>query len=110
MKKLIVLSAVLFLISFADKAFGQKQRTQTITIKTSAECDICKKKVETVLASEKGIKKTMVDLDAREVIVTYDSKKISPEKIRSVISNCGYDADSIPANNKAYQQIKQNHK
>lgn len=111
MKKLIVLSIALFSMVFATAAFGQRQKTQTICIKTSAECAVCKKKIETLLSSEKatGIKKSNVDLE-KTVTVTYDSKKITKEKIRNVISDAGYDADTIPANNKALQQVKDIHK
>lgn len=110
MKKLIVLNVVLFTMLFTDKTFAQKQRTQTVSIRTSAECAICKKKIETLLYNENGVKKANADLETKTVTVTFDSRKISEDNIRMIISNAGYDADSIPANNKALQRVKEIHK
>ena len=110
MKKSILLATVLFSLIFLGNAFGQKQKTETITIKTSAECEVCKKKIETLLLSEKGVKKATVNIDTKEVLVSYDPRKMPPDKIRFVLSNAGYDADAIPANNKALQRVKESHK
>lgn len=81
------------------------QSKAEVKIKTSAECDMCKKTIEKTLSFEKGVKKVECDIETKEVSVTYNPKKTSPEKIREAISKAGYDADEVKANNKAYQKL-----
>lgn len=58
---------------------------------------MCKAKIEETLAFTKGVKTSELDLESKIVTVTYNPVKITPEKIRRVISGAGYDADSILA-------------
>jgi periplasmic mercuric ion binding protein len=48
-----------------------------------------------------------VELDdkAMTIKVTYNPKKITPEKIRVAISKLGYDADDVKADPKAYEAL-----
>ena len=94
------------LIFFNNPAvLAQTSELKEIKIHTSAVCDECKEKIETALAFEKGVKISTVDLSSSVVTVSYNPKKITPEKIRLAISNAGYDADSIKANAKAYDKL-----
>jgi len=86
----------------AEKANAQ---TAEIKIKTSATCDMCKETIEKNLAFEKGIKKSVLDVDTKVLTVTYNPEKITPEKIRIAISKIGYDADEVPADPKAYKKL-----
>ncbi|GAB4137298.1 MAG: hypothetical protein Fur0041_12020 [Bacteroidia bacterium] len=108
MKNLILIVAVLF--SFAGiKAQETKAekpaKTETITIKTSAECDMCKERIEKEVGLTKGVKKATLDLNTRVLTVVYNPKKITPDKLRQVIANAGYDADDVKANNRAQQKL-----
>jgi hypothetical protein len=87
------------------------QKPKSVVIKTKIYCDHCRQ-CETcgfvflkTLPFESGIKK--VELDEKEMTLTvlYNPKKISPEKIRIAISKLGYDADDIPADPKAYENL-----
>ena len=93
---------VLLLTLFTSYVSAQ---TAEIKIKTSAVCGMCKETIEKSLAFEKGIKKSVLDVDSKIVTVTYNPEKITPEKIRLAISKVGYDADDIPANAKAYKKL-----
>lgn len=106
MKKSTLVFIACFSTFLVGHSFAQKQKSQTINIKTSVECEACKNKIEQLLQSEKGIKKVTVNLETKEAMVTYDERKITKSTIYSAISNAGYDADSIPANNKALQHIR----
>ena len=110
MKKIMFVLGIFLSTLSVRIALAQKQQQQTVTIKTSAECEMCKKKIEQLLLQEKGIKNATVNLATKEVMVTYDERKTTNKKIYNVISNAGYDADTIPANNKALQQLYRSHK
>lgn len=106
MKNLKILFAVLFTLSFSFATLAQKKSsTETIKIKTSAECDQCKERLEKVMAYEKGVKKAVLDVESKVFTIEYKPSKTSPEKIKQVISDTGYDADDVPANNKAYEKL-----
>lgn len=106
MKKLKILFTFLFTLSFFFSAMAQKtSSTETIKIKTSAECDMCKERLEKVMAYEKGVKKATLDVESKVLTVVFNPKKTSIEIIKKVISDTGYDADDMPANNKAYEKL-----
>ena len=102
--KTIKLFIVLLTFAFALNASAQSK--ETITIKTSAECDMCEKKIEKFVALEKGVKKADMNLATKEITVTYNPKKTNPEAIKKAINSIGYDADDMPANNKAYKKLE----
>ena len=81
------------------------QKTKTIKIKTSAQCVMCKNKIEKTLAYEKGISKSILNIETSIIIVNYKPTKTTSEKIRTAISQIGYDADTIKADKKAYKNL-----
>lgn len=99
----IVVLSVLFLAP--TKLLAQKAKFDTVKIKTSAECEMCKTKLETELGRSKGVKSANLDLSTRVVTVVYNKSKTDPGKLRTIISNIGYDADDIKANNRAQKKL-----
>ena len=53
-------------------------------------CSTCKPIVEKQLKGEQAIKKVDIDFMTDSVIVEYDSKLITKEKIREKLENSGY--------------------
>lgn len=107
MKNLMI---TLTLITLSIGAFAQQKDStnneiQTIEIKTSAVCDMCKETLEKAMAYEKGVKESNLNVDTKMLTVKYDPKKTSPEKIKLAITKAGYDADDMPADAKAYENI-----
>lgn len=98
----IILIALVFL---SNPLFAQRRNTAEVKIKTSAQCEMCKKAIEQKVLSEKGVKKALLDLDSKVVTITYNPKRTSPEKLRQVISEAGFDADDVPAVNKASKKL-----
>ena len=93
---------------FATTGCAQKSSTSTVQevkIKTSAQCGMCKDRLEGAMAYEKGVKKSVLDLNDKVLTVTYDAKKTSPEKLRLLVAKTGYDADEIPADKTAYDAL-----
>jgi len=100
----IYMAVLLFLIS--GTAFAQKStKNEIIKIKTSAQCGMCKDRIETALAYEKGIVKSDLNVDTKILTVTFKPLKITPDKIRELVSKIGYDADQVPADKVAYAKL-----
>ena len=98
MKKLLVL----LLLPFGLMAGP----SQSIKIKTSAICEMCKERIEKNLALTKGIEKSDLNLeDQSNITVVYNPDKIDVDKIRQVIAKTGYDADDVKAVKKSYDKL-----
>ncbi len=103
MKKLI--SAIFIASLFISaSAFAQKKSAE-IKIMTSAQCEMCKTRIEKAMAYEKGVVKSNLDVASKELTVIYKPGKTSPEKIRLALNEIGYDADETVANEKAYSKL-----
>ena len=106
LKKIVLSGIAAILILFTTSVKAQDSATEELKVKTSAICKMCKKNIETALSSEKGVKKSELDVKSKIATVTYDPKETTPEKIRKAIANSGYDADDVPANPKAYKKLE----
>ena len=102
MKKVSVYLLMLLLTAGLYAADG---KFETIKIKTSSQCDMCKERIEEALAFEKGVKTAVLDIETKVVTVTYKKSKTSSEKIKKAISKVGYDADEVAADPKAYSKL-----
>ncbi|ARS37819.1 MerP protein [Pontibacter actiniarum] len=96
---------VFALTSISLKAQEQNKPTQTVQIKTSAVCNMCKKTLEKRLASEKGVKSSSLDVDSKVLTVVFDSRKADADSIRKAVTETGYDADQLPADENAYNRL-----
>jgi periplasmic mercuric ion binding protein len=103
MKTKLILLLILFVAN--AQVFSQNKKTAEIKILTSAECDKCKKKIESNLVYEKGVKFCNLDVASKVLLVKYNSEKTSPEKIKLAVSKLGYDADEIKADSTAYSTL-----
>lgn len=101
MNKLKMKLAVLFLFC-TTLMYAQ---TDTLRVQTSAECGTCKKKLEKELVFEKGVKSVNLNLENMVATVVYSKEKTNAEKIRKAIAKIGYDADTVPADKKAYDRL-----
>jgi copper chaperone CopZ len=101
-------SLVLFLSISANVNAQTKNKTsnmQSIQIKTSAVCDMCKETIEKAVTKEAGVKKATLNVKTKICTVQFDNTKTDAEKIKLAISNSGYDADAVKANKKAYDKL-----
>lgn len=105
MKIIRKISAMILAMMFIGMGMAFAGKTEEVKIKTSAVCEMCKKKIEKALMYEAGMKKATVDVKTKECTVIYNPKKTSPEKIRLAISQAGYDADDVKANEKSYAKL-----
>lgn len=110
MKTAIKLSAIIFFFLttvslMAQEEVKPKKKVDEVKIQTSAICGMCKDRIEHELAYTKGVKYAELDPDTKVVKIEYKTNKTNPEKLRKVISNIGYDADDVPANKEAHDQL-----
>ncbi len=108
MKSKILLTALVAFFMFNAGLYAQKaadEKFQEIRIKTSAQCGMCKDRLESALAYEKGVKKSVLNVEDKVLTVTYDERKTGPDAIRQVVVKSGYDADGLPADKAAYDAL-----
>jgi copper chaperone CopZ len=99
--KQVVFAFAMFLASYAMA----QTETQEVKIKTSAVCQMCKKKIERDLSYEKGVVSSTLDVETKILTVTYNPQKTNPAKIKKAVTKTGYDADDLPAKPKAYKKL-----
>ncbi len=96
---LLILSIALLSFSFT------KKEVKEVVIKTSAECNMCKERIEEKLNYTKGISFVSLEVSTKLLTVKYKEDKISLEKIREILSVLGYDADDVKANTENQQKL-----
>jgi copper chaperone CopZ len=98
-------SIILTIICSLFFSINVNAQTDTLIIKTSAVCDQCKTTIEKSMNFEKGVKRATLNVESKELTVIYQSAKTNPDKLRVAVTKIGYDADSIPADPKAYNKL-----
>jgi len=104
MKKTIL--GMLAIGGFAIAGLAQVKASQTAKIKTpTIGCDDCKNRIETYLKRYDGVTSVQVNWHQKITTVKYLTDRTNIEEIKAAISNCGYDADDIPAFEEAYKRL-----
>lgn len=104
MKKLFL--GLLAVSGAALVSSGQVKASLTAKIKTpTIGCEDCKKRIETYLDRYDGVTYILVNWRQKNVTVKYLTDRTNIEEIKAAISNCGYDADDIPAFEEAYNRL-----
>jgi len=98
MKKIIIaLFSILTINAWAQK--------ETVEIKTSAQCEMCKERIVEEMQFTKGVTAVSLDVETQMLTVTFKTKKNSVENIRTIISGIGYNADDVIADKKAHDNL-----
>lgn len=108
MRNILITSLILILtLGGMSNLMAQKKakKGETITIKTSAQCEMCKERLEMAMAYEKGVYESELDLETKDFVIRFNPKKTDAEKIKDAISKTGYDADEVVADEKAYKKL-----
>lgn len=105
----IVITIIIVLIgfySFSQKVTSQKsEKLKEIKIETSAQCEMCKERIEKDMAFVNGVKEVKLDLETMILSVKYKISKTDTNKIRKAVSKIGYDADDVEADKEAYKKL-----
>ncbi len=115
MKSIIrILLAVVVFTAFATKTNAQvmAKKPEWITIKSAnLKCWTCKQRLEeymnkeSVVNYESGIAQIKFNLLQGEVKIQYYPDRITPEDIRLIINNAGFDADTEKATPDSYKKL-----
>lgn len=106
MKTINIISALFVLLSFQNAFSGTLDGgKEKVVIQTSATCESCQSRIENALNDLKGVKSCSLNLDDKKVTVVYNPKKTTVEQIKKTISDTGYDADEVNANQNVYNKL-----
>ncbi|NVO84183.1 heavy-metal-associated domain-containing protein [Hymenobacter terrestris] len=100
---LLIISGGAFAQTTKTKAKGPA--TETLQLKTSAVCDMCKARLEKAMAYEKGVQQATLDVPSQMLTVTFRPDKTSAAALTSAVQKTGYDANGQLADNKAYERL-----
>lgn len=95
----------LLILSQGSVIAAKKKEVKEIKIKTTAVCGMCEDRLEHNMKFEKGVTAVDLDLPSQVMTISYRTNKTNPDKLRKAISKIGYDADTIPADPKAYEKL-----
>ena len=97
------------LLAFGGMALaGSAQVKDSVTTKIKTPtigCEDCKNRIEAYLNRYDGVTYVMVNWRQKNVTVKYLTDRTNIEEIKTAISNCGYDADDIPAFEESYNRL-----
>ncbi|MCZ4694956.1 efflux RND transporter periplasmic adaptor subunit [Ancylomarina euxinus] len=68
-------------------------------------CEMCKENIEMAAYGVKGVAHAVWDKEAKELTMHYDAKKVNPEKVQKAITEKGYDAGALRADDKVYTEL-----
>lgn len=98
--KLILL--VFCSIFFCSTLFAQEK---TDSMKVWGNCGMCKKTIESSLKKKDGILSKTWNKETKILTVTYDSEKITIQKIGELVAEAGYDNQYATAPDEAYNNL-----
>ena len=78
-----ILAFILCAFLGANIALAQKQ---SILIKTSAQCSMCKERLEKSLSKIKGVEKATLNVDTKELSVAYNAQKTNDARVEALKS------------------------
>lgn len=103
MRSIIILIAGIFLIT--GNISAQTTTISEVKITTSAQCDMCKKRIEDGLYSQKGVIEANLNIETKIITIKFRSNKTTATDLKNYISSLGYNADEVPANKEAYDKL-----
>jgi len=81
------------------------QKSQTVVFQTSAQCGMCKDRIEGALNFVPGVQFAELNLDDMSLTIKFRTKKTSAEELRIHVSEIGYSADDVKANEAAMKKL-----
>jgi copper chaperone CopZ len=94
-KNLLTVTLLLTVFMMVSSCGFSQKNTKEIKIQTSAQCGMCKERIEGAFVYEAGVKKTTLDLQTKILTVVYNPSKTDEHKIRKSINNLGYETSGL---------------
>lgn len=102
MKMKFIVTVVLAVINFG--ATAQKKNIKTETFKVYGTCEQCKARIETALADIK-VYKANWNIETKMLTVSYDSIKLSADKISKKLAAVGHDTEEFQTDDNTYKSL-----
>lgn len=82
-----------------------EKKVDTVEIKTSAVCEMCKERLEHDMAFEKGVKSVDLNSESKVLTIIFKPNKTNKEELKIAVTKIGYDADELTADQKAHDRL-----
>ena len=111
MKNLIIYKGIILFslaIAITFNVFAEENDSSNIKeieIKTTAQCGMCKERIEKAVNKLSGVENAVLDVESKVLTVNYIPEEVKPDDIRKAVSRVGYDADDVKANKRAYRKL-----
>ena len=84
---------------------SKESKYDTVQIQTSAVCKMCKDRLEHDMAFEKGVTAVELDMETKILTIVYKKGKTTEKDLREAVTEIGYDADDLVADQKAHDRL-----
>lgn len=103
----IIMTAILLAAFAMPESLAQEKNSkfETVEIQTSAICGMCKDRIEGDLAFKRGVRKVELDSETKIVTIEFRKNHTDKEQLKKAITKIGYDADDMPADQKAHDRL-----
>lgn len=105
LKYLMIMAALLLAHGQLTADNYSESTSDTLEVKTSAVCRMCKNTIEKAVMTQRGVKSVRLDVPSKIATVVYNPEKTNPEKIRKAIAAVGYTADDVPPEKEAFDNL-----
>ena len=96
MKIKLKLSTIFFsVVLFFCTAHLSAQKSQTVTFQTSAQCGMCKERIEKEMNFAPGVQYAELNMDDMSLTIKFKSKKTTADDLRKRVAAIGYTADGV---------------
>ena len=92
-KKYINGFIIVFFLLFTGAINAQK--SQTVVFNTSAQCGMCKERIEEVMNFVPGVKYAELNLKDMSLEIQFNTKKTTADDLRKRVAAIGYTADDV---------------
>lgn len=98
-------TALVFTI-FVFSTFAQDTSTEVKEkFKVYGNCEMCKKTIDAAAKSVDGVKSAKWNIEAKTIMVKFDSSKTDLDAIKKAIANAGYDTEEFRAKDETYNAL-----
>lgn len=96
----IAAAALLFTPTFISAQDKNSKKEAEVTFAADIDCPSCKKKLESKLPYEPGVKDLKIDLEKKTIWLKYDPAKTDKDKLAKALEKLGYASKEMtPAQN-----------
>ena len=96
----------ILVIFFSIFMIGCNNASEEMVINTpTIQCGMCQKIIEVGLAKVDGVSNPKVDLKKKKTILFHDPEKTNIKSIEKVVSELGYQANTLKANPDSYAEL-----